>query len=78
MWLLLILNIRVEVPLRQLDSTAGFQKCNIDLFDLQVPEIYCIDQIHHGEPQTNQSPLRQYCDLHIFLRLLMHILYHLR
>ena len=57
MWLLLILHIRAKVPLRQFNSTADFQKWNIDLFDLQVLEIYSIDQIHNGEPQTNQSSL---------------------
>ena len=78
MWLLLILNIRVKIPLRQFNSTADFQKWNIDLLDLQIPEIYSIDKIHNGEPQTNQSSFRQYCDLHIFLRLFMHMLHYRR
>ena len=76
MWLLLILNIRAKVSLRQFNSTIDFQECNTDLFDLQVPEFYSIDQIHNGEPQTNQSSLRQYCDLHIFLWLFMRILHY--
>ena len=76
MRLLLILNIRAKVPLRQLNSIVDFQKCNTDLFDLQVPEFYSIDQIHNGEPQTDQSSLRKYCDLHIFLRLFMRILHY--